>query len=81
MNAYLIDSAKTLSDEDAGGHGGRWGVIGDPAALFKQWLSPMVQEGQMANLGLNVPLDRDHRGLPVGLGLVLQAYAFANAGG
>lgn len=31
MGAYLIDAAKTLSDEDAGGHGGRWGVIGDPA--------------------------------------------------
>lgn len=53
MSGYLIDSATVLSGDDAGGHGGHWGVIDDPAALFKQWLSPMVQEGQMANLGLD----------------------------
>lgn len=68
MSDYLIDSARMLSVEDAGGHGGRWEVFGDPTTLMKRWLMPMANEGKYVDLGLRVPLDFNRGGLPVAIG-------------
>ena len=46
MGDYLIDTARVLSDDEAGGHGGRWGVLGDPATLLERRRVRVTADGE-----------------------------------
>lgn len=49
----LLYSACALTDDEAGGHGNRWGVFADDVpALISRWLGIAVEESEISALGL-----------------------------
>jgi hypothetical protein len=49
----LLSSAKALNDDEAGGHGNRWGVFdGDVPALMGKWLGVAVNDAVASSFGM-----------------------------
>lgn len=49
----LMATARELTDDEAGGHGNRWGVFDeDVSGFIERWLGLAVQEAEVCNLGL-----------------------------
>ena len=56
-NDLLIDSARELTDDEAGGHGNRWGVFEeDVSALIARWLGVAVENSQVLKLDMGEPV-------------------------
>ncbi len=53
MNTLLIDSAVELTEEEAGGHSGRWAVIDDDVSeLMQHWLGLAISQATVVPVGL-----------------------------
>lgn len=53
MNELLIRSAQELTDDEAGGHGNRWGVFDDDvSALFGHWIGLALEKSEVLELGI-----------------------------
>lgn len=53
----LLLSAKALNDDEAGGHGNRWGVFdGDVPSLMGRWLGVAVNDAEASSFGMNDPV-------------------------
>jgi hypothetical protein len=49
----LLDTARELTEEEAGGHGNRWGAFADDLDTFVEtWLPVAVEQGQVVTLGV-----------------------------
>ena len=48
MGEYLIDSARILTDDEAGGHGGRWGRAGNTVGRGHERVGTVVDVEQRA---------------------------------
>lgn len=70
MSDYLIDSARQLTEDEAGPHGSRWAVFGEPEELMTRWLHPMLTEGKPVESGIPVNLGARRGGMPVALGFL-----------
>lgn len=68
----LLDTARELTEEEAGGHGNRWGAFADDLDTFiETWLPMAVEQGEVVALG--VADESDHKGLVAevrGMGLL-----------
>lgn len=52
MTEWLFEQARELSDEQAGGHGNRWGVFNDDVESFvTQWLPRALEHAKLVELG------------------------------
>lgn len=50
----LLYSARELTNEEAGGHGNRWGVFDDDvSALISRWLGVAVEKSEVPTLGVD----------------------------
>lgn len=50
----LLYSARELTDDEAGGHGNRWGVFDDDvSALIGRWLGVAVEKSEVLTVGVN----------------------------
>jgi len=53
MANRLLDKARLLTEEQAGGHGSHWGVIHDDVeALIEQWLPRAVADAELVAFGM-----------------------------
>lgn len=53
MSELLLHSARELTENEAGGHGNRWGVFTpDVGAFVERWLRPAIEGGEVAVLGI-----------------------------
>lgn len=51
--SLLIYTARELTDDEAGGHGNRWGVFDDDVAvLFSRWLGLAIEKSELPILGV-----------------------------
>lgn len=52
----LLSTSSELTDDDAGGHGNRWGVFdNDVPALMGKWLGVAVNDADASSFGMNDP--------------------------
>ena len=52
----LLLSSPELTDDDAGGHGARWGVFDDDVpSLMGKWLGVAVNDAEASRFGMNDP--------------------------
>ncbi len=73
-NDLLLHSADELTDDEAGGHGNRWGVFDDDvSALIGRWLGVAVEKSEVPTLGLGEKADLEQevtRGEPAAVALL-----------